>query len=403
MVLKSAGRLAIIVLAFGRPLLAQAVEGQALDESSPVRTDEYERTLDALERYRVWASEDDGAILPKTARPVEPGDYYSGVPRLIRLLTRIGDLPDGAVSAYSNFYQGALVTAVRRFQARHGLAPDGRIDKSTLAQLNTPLAFRVHQLELALERWRRVPYDPSRAAIVLNIPEFRLRASRDNHLDLESKIVVGQADGHKTPLFSSKLQTVIFRPCWDVPLSIQEDELVPEIVRDPSYLAANHLEMVDEQGDVVARSLSAELLDQLVTGNLRLRQAPGPQNVLGLVKFVFPNDYSVYLHATSAPALFARPRRDFSHGCIRVERAADLAEWVLRDESGWSRDRIVKAMHGSESVSVPLTQPIQVATIYVTAMALENGEVHFCEDIYGEDEAFEKQLAGSAQPVTADR
>jgi murein L,D-transpeptidase YcbB/YkuD len=362
--------------------------------------DEYARIGNALERYRVLAAEDDGAILPETGKPVAPGDHYEGVPRLIRLLMRIGDLSADAISADTissdpDVYHGALVTAVKRFQRRHGLEPDGRIDKATLAQLNTPLAFRVHQLELALERWRRRPYDPSRPAIVLNLPEFRLRAFRANHLDLEMKIVVGQAPDHKTPILSSELESVIFRPYWNVPLSIQRAELVPEIMKDPSFLSANHFQMVTAQDDVVEDTLSDDLISQLRSGSLRLRQKPGPRNPLGSVKFVFPNDYQVYMHATSEPWLFARRFRDLSHGCIRVERAEDLAEWVLQDEPGWTRNRILKAMHGSESIEVRLTQPIQLVTMYATAVALESGEVHFFDDIYGEDEVLEKELAGS--------
>jgi murein L,D-transpeptidase YcbB/YkuD len=357
--------------------------------------DEYARTRSALEQYRALAAEDDEAMLPETGKAVQPGDHYDGVPRLIRLLTRVGDLSAGAVSGDEERYDGDLVTAVQRFQSRHGLEPDGRIDKMTLAQLNTPLAFRVHQLELALERWRQSPYDHSRPAIVLNLPEFRLRAFRANHQDLEMKIVVGQAPEHKTPLLSSELESVIFRPYWNVPLSIQRAELVPQILKNPSFVSANRFQMVTGEGDVVEAALSDDILSRLRSGSLRLRQRPGPANTLGLAKFVFPNDYQVYMHATSTPGLFALARRDLSHGCIRIEKAADLAEWALRDEPGWQRDHIIQAMHGSQSVEVKLTEPIQVVTMYVTAVALDNGEVHFFDDIYGEDEALEQRLAGS--------
>ena len=362
---------------------------------------EYRRTLKALERYRVLAAEDDGDILPEIEKPVEPGGQYDGIPRLIRLLRRVGDLPADADPADSDSYEGALVTAVQRFQGRHGLEPDGRIDKATLAQLNIPLSFRAHQLELALERWRRRPYDPSRPAIVLNLPEFRLRAfGAANHLELEMKIVVGQAPEHKTPLLSSQLETVIFHPYWNVPVSIQCDELVPEIMKDPSFLSANHLEMVNLLGAVVQEAVTDDMLAQLCSGRLRLRQTPGPKNVLGLAKFVFPNEYEVYMHATSAPWLFDRQRRDLSHGCIRLERAEDLAEWVLRQEPGWTRDRVVEAMQGSEPFAVKLKRPIQVVTMYATAVALENGEVRFFEDIYGEDAALENELAGARRALS---
>jgi murein L,D-transpeptidase YcbB/YkuD len=238
---------------------------------------EYERTLSALEQYRTLANEDDGALLPDTEKPVEPGDHYDGVPRLIRLLTLLGDLPPDAVLADPDSYEGALVTAVQRFQTRHGLEPDGRIDKTTRAQLNTPLGFRVHQLELALQRGRRRPYDPSRPAIVLNLPEFQLRAYRANRLELEMKIVVGQAPEHKTPLFSSELQTVILRPYWNVPLRIQCDELVPEIEKDHSFLADNHLEVVNLKDVVVQAATSDDMLAGLCSGRFGCDRHQAPR------------------------------------------------------------------------------------------------------------------------------
>jgi len=250
-------------------------------------------------------------------------------------------------------------------------------------------------LELALERWRRHPYDPTRPTVVLNLPEFRLRAFRANQMELEMKIVVGRALDRQTPLLSAQLDTIIFRPYWNVPLDIQRDELVPKIVDDDSYLAASHLEIVTPQGTVRNGMVSDDALDELRSGRLRLRQTPGPKNSLGLVKFVFPNPYGVYMHGTPAVSLFSQARRDFSHGCIRVEKPEDLAEWVLRDESGWPRYRIGEAMMGSESITVKLKRPIQVVTTYVTAVVLDNGEVHFYDDIYGKDAALEEELIGS--------
>jgi murein L,D-transpeptidase YcbB/YkuD len=385
----------------GRLMLSMAMmtgvgslRGQVADGST---SDEYRRTLSALDRYRVLASEDDFAILPATKKPVELGDHYAGVPRLTRLLALVGDLPAGAVSADSDVYDATLVAGVKRFQTRHGLEPDGRLGKGTLEQLNTPLGFRVRQLELALERWRRLPYDPSRREIVLNLPEFRLRAFGPGHeLALEMKIVIGRARKLETPLFSSELDTVLFRPYWNVPFSIQRKELISDIQRNPSYISKNDFELVTPQGVVVAEdTVSDTLLAQLRSGKLRLRQRPGPKDALGLVKFVFPNEYDVFMHDTPAKSLFSKARRDFSHGCIRLEKAEDLAEWVLREESGsgWPRDRIVAAMQGTESISVRLKETIPVTTMYVTAVVTENGEVHFFEDIYGKDAALEQELA----------
>ena len=157
---------------------------------------QYERIARALDQYRVLAAKDDGELLPATEEAVEPGEDYDGTPRLIRLLSLVGDLSEGALPAGSGWYEGELVTAVKRFQSRHGLEPDGRIDQTTLDQLDTPLRVQVRQLELALERWRRRPYNPRRPAIVLNLPEFRLRAyggdsADDEDPELEMKVVVG--------------------------------------------------------------------------------------------------------------------------------------------------------------------------------------------------------------------
>jgi murein L,D-transpeptidase YcbB/YkuD len=381
-------------------VIAGALTQQARMRPQTMGVAEYERTLDALERYRSLASEDDGGVLPETEGPVRPGDSWEGVPRLIRLLKLTGDLRADVESGGSAVYDGQLVIAVQRFQNRHGLAPSGKIDRATLAQLNVPLSVRVHQLELAAEQWRRNPYDPSRPAILINLPEFRLRAIRDNHIDLNMKIVVGQAPERKTPLLSSELEEIIFRPYWNVPLKIQREELVPEIERNHSYLSEHDYELVNADGAVVRGKISGARLAQLRSGQLHLRQVPGPKNALGLVKFVFPNSHDVYLHDTSFPSAFYRSRRDLSHGCIRVEKAEALAEWVLGDESGWTRERVVEAMRGPESMVVKLREPIQVVIVYVTAMVMENGEVHFFNDIYGEDEALDQAPAGAAARVS---
>jgi L,D-transpeptidase YcbB len=371
-------------------------------------TDEYERTLHALNQYRTLAAEDDGAVLPATEKPVEPGDDYTDIPVLIRLLTRVGDLSAAAVPDDSGLYQGEVVEAVKRFQSRHGLEPDGRIDTTTLEQLNTPLRVRVRQLELALERLRRHSYDPARPSIVLNLPEFRLRAfggtnaaGRDPELDM--KVVVG-APEHRTPVLVSQLTVVIFCPYWTVPASIQRNELLIEIRQDPSWISANHFELLTKQGVVAGnRAVSEHMLSELRAGELLLRQKPGPKNTLGLVKFEFPNEYGVYMHDTSARWLFAQARRDLSHGCIRVEQPEDLAEWVLRRQAGWSRDRILSAMHGTEPISVKVKRPIQIVTTYSTAVVMKNGEVHFFQDIYGEDAALEKEHAAPPHTMAVSR
>jgi murein L,D-transpeptidase YcbB/YkuD len=357
----------------------------------------YRHTREALHTYMQLADRDDGEKLPPVKKPVEPGDAYPGVPRLVRLLELVGDLPpNAAVAPDSMLYQGPIVDAVKRFQQRHGLEAKGRIDKDTLEQLNTPLSSRVRQLQLSLERWRWLPHAFSRPPVVVNIPEFRLRTFGNGEaVDLTMKVVVGHAYRTQTPVFEQDMAYVVFRPYWNVPLAIQRGETVPKIQKDPDYVRKNNFEVVDRRGSVVSTGdVSDEQLAQLRSGVLSVRQRPGPTNSLGLVKFVFPNEHNVYLHGTPAVELFSRTRRDFSHGCIRVEDPVALAEWVLRENGGWTKERILAAMNsGPDSQQVNLVQKIPVLILYGTAVVLPNGEVDFFQDIYGHDAALEKALA----------
>jgi L,D-transpeptidase YcbB len=357
----------------------------------------YKRTLDALQRYLELARHDDGEQLPVPAMAVDPGTPYNGIPRLTRLLQLLGDLPaGGAVQEISNVYDGALVPAVKRFQERHGLAPDGRLGAQTVQALNVPLSFRVEQIRLTLERWRWVPYKFPTPPIVVNIPEFRLRAFEDvDKIALRMNVIVGKAYRHQTPVFERDMKYVVFRPYWNVPLSIQRSEILPAISRDRSYIAKKDYEVITPQGRLVTSGkIGDDVLQQLSSGKLMVRQKPGPSNALGLVKLMFPNEYNVYLHSTPSPLLFSQSRRDFSHGCIRVEHPAELVAWVLRDQSGWTPERVRAAMQsGKDNVQVNLTKPVPVLILYGTAVVDEHGLVYFFEDLYGFDAALEKALA----------
>ena len=356
----------------------------------------YRRTQKALQMYLAMAREDSGESLPVTAKPVEPGGSYPGTARLCSLLRLLGDLPtDSVVAPASDTYEKPLVDAMKHFQARHGLDTDGRIGTATLVQLNTPLTQRINQLKLTLERWRWVPHQFSRPPVVVNIPEFRLRGLSDTYsTEIEMKVVVGKAYRHQTPVFSSDMKFIVFRPYWNVPRSILLAEVLPKLRRDRSYLAKNGYEIVTSQGSVVTNGAVDEpALAQLRSGLLSIRQVPGPKNSLGLIKFLFPNEYNVYLHATPATELFSKSRRDFSHGCIRIERPELLAEWVLKDHKDWPKERITEVMKGSKTLQVNLSSTIPVLIIYATAVVLGNGEVHFFEDIYGHDASLERLLA----------
>ncbi|MFA6091463.1 MAG: L,D-transpeptidase family protein [Elusimicrobiota bacterium] len=344
----------------------------------------YRRLVKAVGRYKELSSRDDGEPLNASVL-IKPGDRYAGVPRLTRLLSLLGDLPPQAASdADPGLYAGPLVKAAKHFQRRHGLAPDGVLGKETLRRLNTPLDQRLRQLRLTLERWRWLPHRFSRPPIIVNIPEFRLYAGSEP----PQKVVVGMAFEHETPVFSSMLTDVVFRPPWDVPMSIQREELVPEIEKDPLYLEKHGFAVIDEKDAVVSSgAISSAVLDRLREGRLSLRQRPGPGNSLGLVKFLTPNTHSVYLHGTPSRQGFRESRRDLSHGCIRVADPEALAAWVLYGRPEWTPKLIRAAMEGTETITVKLTSPIPVFIQYGTAAVGEDGEVRFFDDIYSRDAA----------------
>ncbi len=382
--------------AFLRQRLVDAADVKtALDSVEPPYPG-YRRTRQALQHYIALAQQGALPTLTATVKPVEPGAPYSDAAQLGAILRRLGDLPADAPEPAK--YDGALVGAVKQFQLRHGLDPDGRIGKTTFAQLNTPLSRRILQLQLSMERWRWVPHSFPRPPIVVNIPEFRLRAlNAASQTDLEMKVVVGSAyGGHETPVFSADMKYVVFRPYWDVPFSIARSEIAPKLAKDHAYLQKNRYELVDAHEKVVDTPVNDAAIAQLRSGILRVRQVPGPENALGLVKFLFPNEHNVYLHSTPATELFSKTRRDFSHGCIRVEKPADLAAWVLQDKPEWTPEHIQDAMNGAETLQVTLDKPIPVLIVYATAVVLGSGEVRFFDDIYKQDARLELALAKSA-------
>jgi murein L,D-transpeptidase YcbB/YkuD len=333
------------------------------------------------------------------ATTIRPGEAYEGAAALRRRLVAVGDLPDGTPGAAGEArYEGEIVEGVRRFQSRHGLASDGILGRQTQAALSVPLARRVRQIELALERLRWLPdLDPDRF-LAVNIPMFRLwvwdHVPPNGAPEFGMNVIVGRALT-RTPVFVDEMRYLIFRPYWNVPRSILASEMLPAMRRDPGYVARQNLEIVAGPGDDARPvAFSEKTLEQLQNGALRVRQRPGPNNALGLVKFVFPNDENVYLHSTPAAELFSRSRRDFSHGCVRVEDPVALAAWVLRGQKEWTKDRILAAMNGAQSVRVNLPRPIQVILFYVTAVVMpEDGTIQFAEDVYGHDATLDRALS----------
>jgi murein L,D-transpeptidase YcbB/YkuD len=367
-----------------------------LDDTEPPYSG-YKRVETALQNYLQLAARGDGPLVPDVQKSVAPGDAYSGIAQLTQRLQLLGDLPQTAVvDTSSQAYTGALVEAVKLFQSRHGLLPDGRLGKDTIRQLNVPLSTRVRQLQDALERWRWLPPTFPQPPVVVNVPEFVLRAfSYDRKVALSMNVIVGRTVRHQTPVFAKDMRYIVFRPYWNVPPSIIRGEIIPSITKNRNYIANKNFEVTDYSGNVITSGpISDAVLAQLRAGKLTVRQKPGPDNSLGLVKFIFPNEHNVYLHSTPAQQLFSQSRRDFSHGCIRVQKPAELAAYLLRNQPPWTLEKVRAAMQsGPNNQQVNLVAPVPVLILYETAVVEEDGSVHFFDDIYGHDKALEALLA----------
>jgi murein L,D-transpeptidase YcbB/YkuD len=386
--------------------LVGIVEKLAADDTAAVLAaieppfNHYRLLRAAFAKYRRLATERELSALPVFAgRSVKPGGRYSGAPALRRLLVALGDLSPESVAASSDkTLDAALVAALRNFQERHGLAADGVLGRQTFAALTVPLARRARQIELTLERWRWLPAFET-PPIVVNVPQFRLfafRTTEDRESDmLRMDVIVGQYFPEtQTPVFLAEMKYVVFQPYWDVPDTIVQREMLAEIRGNPRFFERNRMELVRGRNDdspVVPPT--PENIEALAAGALRLRQQPGRGNALGGIKFVLPNYYSVYLHATPERHLFRKSSRAFSHGCIRVRDPVALAEHVLRNAQGdWTTEKIEEAMKGEPNLRVNLSKPIQVMILYGTAIATESGQVLFFEDIYEHDKKLEELL-----------
>jgi L,D-transpeptidase YcbB len=323
-------------------------------------------------------------------------------------LILLGDFPADIALAQGERYGPPLTSAVQRFQERHGLEADGVLGKQTLAALNLPLAARIRQIELSLERLRWLRDLPGGPLIAVNIPSYKLLAFDAGPASaqpaLEMRVIVGQAMRTQTPVFIGDMRYIEFNPYWNVPRSIERAEIIPKLARDARYLEKNGMELVAATGAAKpAGAVSRATLAALRSGQLRVRQRPGPKNALGGVKFAFPNDMNIYLHSTPARELFSRSRRDFSHGCIRVENPLALAQYALRAQPEWTQEKIEAALAPGKTRTVRLAQPIPVLIFYTTAIADHQGRVLFLEDVYRLDQALDGALRARSAALARTR
>lgn len=372
---------------------------------------EYRQLRRALRYYRGlaeaggWAPIPDDTLLklentPEVedafARQAAPGEQSPAAARAVcdRLIAT-GELAHsdcGSTAETAAVYGAMVEAAVRRFQQRHGLIVDGIVGPNTIRAMNVPVEERIAQLMVNMNRWRALPDDLGHRHVLVNVPGFWLQARVGGRAELTMRVVAGEPET-ATPVMSDEISYLEFRPYWNVPRSITENELLPRVARDLSYLRRNHFEVIDgwsEPADV----LNPSAVDWEAVRHdfpYRLRQRPGPWNSLGLVKFMFPNEHSVYLHDTPATHRFQERRRAFSHGCVRVEEPVALAHFLLGNDPAWTPQTIVEAMRGNERQVVSLPDVVPVHLTYFTAW-VEDEIVHFRGDLYGRDAAARREM-----------
>ena len=349
-----------------------------------------------LQRYlRLCSDPAWAAPLPALGKggALKPGQTGTLVTAVAQRLASLGDLSP-ALAKEPVAYGPELETAVKSFQARHDLNETGMIDRATVDALNVPPAERATRIAQTMERLRWAPLNQPKRMIVVNVPEYRLRAYTLNNGKVQNvlpiDVIVGKANSTRTPLFNKDMLYVEFSPYWNVPPSITRKEMLPRLQRDPGYVQRNNFEIVSASGARLAAT--PENIAALGSGSARIRQRPGRRNALGDIKFVFPNKDNIYLHHTSSPGLFKREDRALSHGCVRVEDPVALAKFVLQDDPQWPEQRIRTVMDKRISHTVRLNEPIPVIITYLTTVMGEDGKLHFLPDIYGQDKVLRAAL-----------
>lgn len=353
---------------------------------------EYAALKQALKDYRALAQQGGWPTIP-SGPTLQPGMSDPRIPSIRQRLA----LTDAAEPGHGKTYDEALAAAVKRFQKRHALPPQGVIGPETLAALNVPVEQRIRQIIVNLERWRWLSADRAGRQIWVNIPSFTLWGLQDGAVEITMPVVVGKLD-QPTPAFDERLEYLEFNPDWHVPHDIAINEYLPELRKNPASLKPKHIRFFSggarDAPEIDPRGIDWNLMTPATMERYVLRQDPGPWNALGTVKFMFPNKYNVYLHDTSEPRFFARSRRTYSHGCVRVGQPYELAAWVLAKENPpWTLERVQATIASGEHTSVALAKAMPVHLIYRTAW-VEGDRVHFAPDIYNRDAALERVLSG---------
>ncbi|MBZ4036386.1 L,D-transpeptidase family protein [Flavobacterium sp. 17A] len=358
-------------ISYSRILDSLIVDTNRLNEDDNLLFSQYYKLQDALKKYR--KIEKDGlwqkiTIDSATYKDLRPDDSSVAIKQIRQRLYVDGDLKQ---DSKSNFYDQELMDGIMKYKKRHGLTLNYIITRDHINQFNEPISKRIKTIMLNMERCRWIPTKLAKANeyVMVNIPSFRMFYVKNGKYDLVSDIFVGNRLS-ETVIFSGNMDRIVFSPYWNVPNSIIQNELKSQIARDKNYLAENNMEW----------------------NGGRVRQKPGPKNSLGLVKFMFPNPNDIYMHDTPAKSLFQFEKRTFSHGCINVKEARELALHILKDDPDWPVEKIDKAMSGEKETTCMLKNKIPVYIGYFTAWVQDNGDIDFFADVYGRDDSLDKLL-----------
>jgi murein L,D-transpeptidase YcbB/YkuD len=351
-----------------------------------------------LAEYRTLAPEGGWPPIP-AGETLKPGMEDRRVHMVRKRLAVTGDLASGKLD--SAVFDKTLEEAVKRFQKRHNLTPDGTVGNQTLAAMNVTVENRIDQIVLNMERYRWLKRRlAGERFVAVNIAGFEAFAGTPGKFDVKMPVIVGKTY-HETPVFSDTIKYVEFNPYWNMPSSIAGNETLPKLKKDPRYLKKNNMRIFKGWGpdapELDATTIDWSKVSKKDMNRYRIRQDPGPDNALGTVKLVFPNEYDVYLHDTPVHGLFKKEQRAFSHGCIRMGRPAEMAAWVLGgEEKGWSLARVNEVIAGGKRQVVVLDQPVPIYILYRTAYVNpEDNALYFYEDVYGRDKLLARALFGA--------
>ena len=342
----------------------------------------YGALKEQLARYYEIAKKGGWPGIPADKKALKKGTSSPTIALIKRHLQITGDLPGVDTS---QVYNDTLEMGIQNYQRRFGYTPDGKITAALIKEMNVTAQERLQQILINMERMRWMPSRPSGDLFLVNIPEFVLHAYDGKKKVWDMNVVVGK-EGHNTMMFTGDLNQVVFSPYWNVPPSIVRKEILPALAKDPSYLARNNMEQVGMEGDLP-----------------KIRQLPGPDNSLGRVKFLFPNSFNIYFHDTNAKGLFSKDKRAYSHGCIRLEEPEKMAEYVLRKQPEWTRERMEEAMNSGTEKFVKVKDPIPVFITYYTAWVDDAGQLNFREDIYDHDKSLATKMFTGGSTMLASK